>query len=84
MILRFPQTHNPWIDAGIVGFDWFVRDETPADISLRLLPDCLEIEGEEKAIKALLEKQFWRLVEVWYNASSAKQEEEKSGYFFDP
>jgi len=84
MILRFPQTHNPWIDAGIVGFDWFVRDETPADISLRLLADCLEIEGEEKAIKALLEKQFWRLVEVWYNASSAKQEEEKSGYFFDP
>ncbi|MDZ7267109.1 MAG: hypothetical protein ONB48_07250 [candidate division KSB1 bacterium] len=84
MILKFPQTHNPWVDAGLVGFVQFVELDMPADVTLRLLPDRLELEGEKEALKSFLEKQFQRLVQEWYNASSAKQKEELSGYYFDP
>ncbi len=84
MILRFPQTHNPWVDAGLIGFAQFVELDIPPAVGLRVLPDRLELEGEEEALKAFLETQFQRLVAEWYNASSAKQKEESSGYFFDP
>lgn len=84
MLLKFPQTHNPWIDAGLIGFAQFVELDMPPDVALRVLPDRLELAGEEEALKAFLETQFQRLVAEWYNASSAKQKEESSGYFFDP
>ncbi|MGH7597648.1 MAG: hypothetical protein ACREOI_14955 [bacterium] len=84
MVLKFPQTHNPWIDAGLIGFAQFVELDMPPAVALRMLPDRLELEGEEEALKAFLEAQFQRLVEEWYNASSAKQKEESSGYFFVP
>lgn len=84
MILSFPQTHNPWVDAGIIGFSWFVEPFLPADVSLRVMEDRLDLEGEEADLKAFLETSFNRLVDEWYNASSAKQEQEAAGYYFDP
>jgi len=84
MILKFPQTHNPWVDAGLIGFARFVELHTPSEVGVRVLPDRLELEGEEEALQSFLETQFQRLVEAWYNASSAKQKEELAGYFFDP
>ncbi len=84
MIIKFPQTHNPWFDAGLIGFVQFVELDTPPEVTLRLLPDRLELEGREEALKSFLEAQFQRLVREWYNAASAKQKEESAGYFFDP
>lgn len=84
MILKFPQTHNPWVDAGLIGFARFVELHTPPEVEVRVLPDRLELEGEEEALQSFLETQFQRLVDEWYNASSAKQREELAGYFFDP
>lgn len=84
MILKFPQTHNPWVDAGLIGFAQFVELEISAEVSLRVLPDRLELEGGEEALKAFLESQFQRLVKEWYNASSAKQQGDAKSFYFDP
>ena len=84
MILKFPQTHNPWVDAGLIGFTRFVELHTPPQVEVRVLQDRLELEGEEKTLQSFLETQFQRLVEACYNASSAKQKEDAKNFYFDP
>ncbi|MGH7452755.1 MAG: hypothetical protein ACRENG_15515, partial [bacterium] len=84
MILKFPQTHNPWIDAGLIGFAQFAELDTPPEVALRVFPNRLELEGEEETLKAFLESQFQRLVDDWYNASNSKQKDELGGFLFDP
>jgi hypothetical protein len=96
VVVEFPRTGNPWIDAGVVGLYRVLADkpayvdkpaeaDDPPDLAgvrVDLQRERLHVEGPAARVQASLEWAYDRLVATYFNVSSRKQKEDRSGHNF--
>ena len=93
--VEFPRTGNIWIDAGTVGLYRILIGDKKAymtgklskenpytEVKADLRDDLLVVSGLAEKVQRCLEWAYDRLIDAYYNKSSAKQESEKGSYNF--
>jgi len=84
----FPKLNHFWMDSGLLGFYNIAKEENqPPEVRLELVSEETSqgvfITGERQDVEKLLEKTYQELLARYYNTSSQKQKEEKSGFYYD-
>jgi len=84
----FPKLNHFWMDSGLLGFYNIAKEENqPPEVRLELVSEETSqgvfITGERQDVEKHLGKTYQELLARYYNTSSQKQKEEKSGFYYD-
>lgn len=81
----FPKINHYWIDSGVLGLYEMARLTVSDDLSVTidLRDDGVAFGGTANDLEAFFDRTYRRLLAVYYNLSTQRQEEERAGFYYD-